>query len=51
MFAFLGITPPADVATADSNHSPRFYVDESALPTGARALAHLAVDYLTSNPR
>ena len=51
MFAFLGITPPADVATADSNHSPRFYVDESALPTGAKALAHLAVDYLTSAPR
>jgi amidohydrolase len=46
IFFFLGITPPEQMATADSNHSPRFYVDESALPTGSRALAHLAADYL-----
>lgn len=46
MFVFLGITPPANVEKADSNHSPRFYVDESALPTGARVMAHLAADYL-----
>jgi amidohydrolase len=46
MFVFLGVTPPADVATAESNHSPRFYVDEKALPTGAKALARLAADYL-----
>jgi amidohydrolase len=50
LFVFLGVTPPADVATAASNHSPRFYVDESALATGARALAHLAADYLTRRP-
>lgn len=49
MFVFLGITPPDQVATADSNHSPRFYIDESALPTGARVLAHLAADYLSAN--
>jgi len=42
LFLFLGVTPAEKVATADSNHSPRFYVDESALPTGARALALLA---------
>lgn len=46
MFVFLGVTPPADVDKADSNHSPRFYIDESALPTGARVLAHLAADFL-----
>ena len=46
MFVFLGVTPPGEVETADSNHSPRFYVDEAALPTGARLLAYLAVDYL-----
>ena len=51
MFAFLGITPKDQVATAASNHSPRFYVDESALPTGAKALARLAADYLTAAPR
>ena len=28
-----------------------FYVDESALPIGARALAHLAADYLFANAR
>ncbi|MBM4014240.1 MAG: amidohydrolase [Planctomycetes bacterium] len=46
MFIFLGITPEAKLTTADSNHSPRFEIDESALPMGARALAHLAVDWL-----
>lgn len=47
MFFFLGITPPDhDLATAPANHSPLFYVDESALPTGVRALANLALDYL-----
>jgi len=48
LFLMLGVTPPARVANADSNHSPRFFVDEAALPTGARALAHLAADYLRS---
>jgi hypothetical protein len=39
------------MATADSNHSPRFFVDEGALPTGSRALAHLAADYLFAGGR
>jgi amidohydrolase len=39
------------MASAGSNHSPRFYVDESALPTGSRALAHLAADYLFAHAR
>jgi amidohydrolase len=47
MFVFLGITPPAQVGKAPQNHSPLFVVDEKALPTGVRALAHLAVDYLS----
>lgn len=48
LFFFLGITPPGtDPRTVAPNHSPRFFVDESALPTGVRALAHLAVDYLS----
>ena len=51
IFFFLGITPPEQMTTADSNHSPRFYVDESALPTGSRALAHLAADYLFAGGR
>src|SRR5882762_10193337 len=49
VFFFLGITPPGtDPAKVAPNHSPRFYVDEAALPVGVRAMAHLAVDYLTA---
>ena len=51
LFIFLGITPPEQVGRAPSNHSPLFFVDEKALPTGVRALAHLAVDYLTGGGR
>jgi len=48
VFFFLGITPPGtDPSKAAPNHSPRFYVDEAALPVGVRALAHVAVDYLS----
>ncbi len=47
LFVFLGITPTAQVGKAPQNHSPLFVVDEAALPTGVRALAHLAVDYLS----
>ena len=46
LFVFLGITPREQVGRAPQNHSPRFLVDEKALPTGVRALAHLAADYL-----
>lgn len=48
LFFFLGITPPDQAGKAPANHSPLFFVDEAALPTGVRALAHLAVDYLSS---
>jgi amidohydrolase len=50
LFFFLGVVPKdMDPATAPPNHSPRFFVDERALPTGVRTLAHLAVDYLTAH--
>ncbi len=47
IYLWLGIRPP-EVAEADAapNHSPRFFVDESALVLGVRALSHLAADYL-----
>jgi amidohydrolase len=51
VFVFLGITPPAQVGKAPQNHSPLFVVDEKALPTGVRALVHLAVDYLSAARR
>jgi amidohydrolase len=52
LFVFLGITPrDQDMAKAAPNHSPAFFVDESALIVGVRALAGLAVDYLATGPK
>ena len=47
MFVFLGARPP-EIAKDEAapNHSPRFVIDESALETGVRALANLALDFL-----
>ena len=39
-----------DLSLVHPNHSPYFYADERALPIGVRAMASLAVDYLTANP-
>ena len=47
MFFFLGISQKGtDPAKSAPNHSPRFFLDESAIVPGIRALANLAVDYL-----
>ena len=47
MFVFLGVTPPGtDPKQAAANHSPRFFADEAALPTGVKLLSALALDYL-----
>lgn len=49
LFFFVGITPPEqNPVTAPSNHSPLFYVDEAGIPIAARAMANVAIDYLTS---
>lgn len=46
-FFFLGCTPKEkNCKDAPSNHSPRFYVDESGLKLGVRSLATLAADWL-----
>lgn len=46
-FFFVGITPKGTGRKqAAPNHSPRFYVDESALLLGLRSLTHLTLDYL-----
>ena len=48
LFFFLGVVPKGqDLTQVAANHSPKFFVDEGALPVGVRAMAHLAVDYLT----
>jgi amidohydrolase len=36
------------VEKAAPNHSPRFYVDESGLLNGVRALSNLTVDYMAN---
>ena len=47
LFFFLGVLPEgADPNTAPRNHSPLFFANEAALPTGVRAMANLAIDYL-----
>jgi amidohydrolase len=51
LYVGLGVRPRS-VAPEDAapNHSPRFYVDEGALPLGVRALVHLVLDYAAGGP-
>ncbi len=50
LFFWLGTRPKNQTAEqAASNHSPLFYVDESGLGLGIRAMAHVAVDYLRAH--
>jgi amidohydrolase len=52
VFFFIGCTPrDQDCKYAASNHSPRFYVDESGLKVGVKSLATLALDWLTANAK
>ena len=47
MFFFVGSTGAGiDPATAPSNHSPKFLLDEKALDVGLRALLQVSLDYL-----
>ncbi|MDR6672072.1 M20 family metallopeptidase [Xanthomonas sp. 1678] len=51
MFFFVGATGPGiDPATAPSNHSPQFLLDEAALDVGLRALLQVSLDYLSMKP-
>ena len=44
---WVGITPPGkDPATVPFNHSPLFYLDESGLITGVRAMLAVTTDFL-----
>jgi amidohydrolase len=48
-FYFVGVTPRGtDRKQSAPNHSPRFFVDESALLLGVRSLANLTLDYMAS---
>jgi len=51
MFFFVGATSKGiDPATAPSNHSPKFLLDESSLDVGLRALLQVTLDYLHAAP-
>jgi amidohydrolase len=50
-YFFLGVTPRGkDPKKVDTNHSPRFFVDEAALPLGVRALVQTSLDLLEGAP-
>jgi amidohydrolase len=50
VFFWLGTRPKNQTAEqAASNHSPFFFVDDSGLLLGVRAMAHVAVDYLAGS--
>lgn len=52
LFFWLGTRPVNETAEqAASNHSPLFFVDESGLALGVRAMAYVAADYLTGTTR
>jgi amidohydrolase len=47
MYFFVGAVPVGqDPAKAPSNHSPEFFLDESALPLGTRAMLQASLDFL-----
>ena len=48
LFFFIGVTPKDRLGQAAPNHSPKFFADEGVLVPGMRALANLAVDYLSA---
>jgi amidohydrolase len=48
MFFFIGVTPKDRLGQAAPNHSPRFFADEGVLVPGMRAMANLAIDFLSA---
>ncbi len=51
LFFFVGATPVGqDPARAPSNHSPSFFLDETALDVGLRAMLTASLDFLHGSP-
>jgi amidohydrolase len=49
VYFLVGSTPVGqDAAKAPPNHSPKFFLDESALAVGTKAMLQVALDYLNS---
>ena len=52
LFIFLGGSPKGtDLTKVAYNHSPRFFVEDSAMKLGVRALLNLTVDYMESSQK
>ena len=48
VYFFVGATPQGqDAATAPSNHSPKFFLDEGALAIGTAAMLQASLDFLS----
>ena len=45
-FVLGGMPKGADPIKAPSHHTPDFYIDESGLKLGVKALANLTIDYM-----
>jgi len=51
-FIFLGGMPKGgDPKTVAVNHSPDFFIDESAFPLGVKAMCNLALDYMSAHSK
>ena len=47
LFLMIGGMPPGkDPSEAAPHHTPDFYIEESSMKTGVRALANLTIDYM-----
>jgi amidohydrolase len=52
LFIFLGAMPKgADPKTVAVNHSPDFFIDESAFTLGVKAMCNLTLDYMAANSK
>ena len=48
VYFFVGVTPVGqDAAAAPANHSPKFFLDEGALPIGVAAMLQASLDFLS----
>lgn len=51
VYFFVGATPAGqDPATAPTNHSPKFFLDEGALAVGSEGMLQAALDFLGAAP-
>ena len=44
-----GQKPGVDLSKVAPHHTPDFYVDDSAIPTGIRSMIGLTLDYIYNN--